>query len=542
MSRPSLYPDTPAVTSFERSQHDVDQEALVELDSLSLREFLDHDSRPTFVLDLDSDVLDYSEAKNGIRPVFCNTALRLHDRLLENVTGPSADMPAIELDETIKYEEFKSWATGVTPYDDSRDIFPITMIYSNLLWTGSTIRRRWRVISGNQCHGISFGDLRAPPGLSSITNRDRKLPAGIKADDLSIITPPLGSSLIQSDSLNQSLSLVPPASPRLPRQRSEQTSGGTSSGTLGSGASVTLSKPVKGCPDWTAANPKGELSDHMLFARSVDWATTPLGPMSTWSLQFREIANLVMNNLHPVSLFWGEELTMLYNEAYKNEVAGNKHPDLMGTGFSGPFSELWDGVAPIFQECARTGTAVRKENDRLPIERYGYLEETFFSWSFVPVYGGTDRILGFYNGPFETTYQMINSRRLQTLRLLGEKLAQTRSVKHFWKCVLEGLEENHYDIPFALLYSIVDSDDADTASHSSDSTISLKSCVLEGSLGIPDGHPAKPTKLDLKRSIEGFVPAFREAMRTREPTMLHTRNGSLPEELIDGIQWRVCIS
>jgi len=104
--------------------------------------------------------------------------------------------------------------------------------------------------------------------------------------------------------------------------------------------------------------------------------------------------------------------------------------------------------------------------------------------------------------------------------------------------VLKGLEDNHYDIPFAILYSIADSDDTDSTSQASDSTISMKSCLLEGSIGIPEGHPATPSKLDLKRSIEGFVPAFREAMRTREPTILLTRNGTLSEELLQGIQWR----
>jgi PAS domain-containing protein len=174
----------------------------------------------------------------------------------------------------------------------------------------------------------------------------------------------------------------------------------------------------------------------------------------------------------------------------------------------------------------------------LPIERYGYLEETYFSWSFTPLYGGTKRILGFYNAPFETTYQTVSSRRMQTLRNLGEILSQARSIKHFWSCVLKGLEDNHNDIPFALLYSITDAEDADAASHSSDSTISLKSCILEGAIGIPDGHPASPARLDLKRSKEGFIPAFREAMRTREPSMLQTRDGTLPESLLEGIQWR----
>jgi hypothetical protein len=56
--------------------------------------------------------------------------------------------------------------------------------------------------------------------------------------------------------------------------------------------------------------------------------------MKRWSSQFREVINLVMRNPHPCALFWGEELTMIYNESYRDEVAGNKHPELMGTGFS----------------------------------------------------------------------------------------------------------------------------------------------------------------------------------------------------------------
>jgi PAS domain S-box-containing protein len=127
---------------------------------------------------------------------------------------------------------------------------------------------------------------------------------------------------------------------------------------------------------------------------------------------------------------------------------------------------------------------------------------------------------------------------MQMLRYFGECLNMTRTVKAYWGRVLEGLRHNHYDVPFALLYSIADADDADTASHSSDSTISLKSCLLEGAIGIPRGHPAAPPKLDLKRSQDGFIPAFREAMRTREPTTLQTRDGTLPEYLLEGIDWR----
>ncbi|KAF1953321.1 hypothetical protein CC80DRAFT_494610 [Byssothecium circinans] len=542
MSGSSSQLSTPPGSTSQRPKDELEQETLDELDSVSLREILDQDSRPTFVLDLDSDYLDYEEGmRDDIRPVFCNIALRQHVRLFDSITAPHVEV-ADDAENETTHQTFKVWATSVTKFDDSRDVFPLTLIYKDMLWTGSTIRRRWRVISGNQCYNVSQlprGALKegSPTRPNAASSQPRRSPLK-SAQPLLTSTPQPSISTLEVTPTVQSSTLVSSTVPPLPKERSDKTSGDTSSGTIASGASITLSSPEAGCPDWTVENPKGQLSEHLIFARGIDWAATPLGPMSSWSVQFREIANLVMRNPHPVSLFWGEELTMLYNEAYKNEVAGSKHPDLMGTGFSGPFRELWDSVAPIFRECARTGQSVRMENDRLPIDRYGYLEETFFSWSFVPVYGGTNSILGFYNAPFETTYSTISSRRLLTLRQLGEKLSEARSIKHFWACVLDGIRDNHYDIPFALLYSLVDSDDADTASHGSDSTISRKSCLLVGSIGIPDGHPAQPPRLDLKRSVDGFIPAFREAMRTREPTILHTRNGTLPEGLIEGIRWR----
>jgi hypothetical protein len=77
-----------------------------------------------------------------------------------------------------------------------------------------------------------------------------------------------------------------------------------------------------------------------------------------------------MRNPHIASLYWGDELTMLYNESWKNLVAGNRHPGLMATGFQGPFSEVWEQVGPIFRECARTGESFIVENNRLCMERY----------------------------------------------------------------------------------------------------------------------------------------------------------------------------
>jgi PAS domain S-box-containing protein len=528
-------------------EDDTRSQSVDELNSLGFKEILEQDSRPTFVIDLDPDE-ELNEGAHAIVPIFCNAALRTHEHLLDAVLGQSSDDSELEAD-AVSHDEFKAWATGWTRFDNSRDVFPLTFLYSGMLWTGSTVRKRWRLVSGNllyQVSQVTTRDLSAGPptevatGVTRVNQSARRGNAGSfnnqqsrkhGATDGHI--PNIGRTVsrttVKSITRPSSSSVTNPTKP---------SSSGSTDGTTHSTPSITLSIPEKGISDWTAKSPSSTLTPFLRFARGINWGATPLGSMDSWSNEFRQVANLVMGNPHPAALFWGNELTMFYNEAYATEVAGTKHPALMGTGFSGPFSETWDALASIFAECARTGISVRKENQFLPIERSGYVEETFFSWSFTPLYGGTSKILGFYNAPFETTSYCVGTRRMETLRRLGEATSLARTTKHFYEGVLDGLEVNHFDVPFALLYSVVDGDGDEESTHSSGSAISLKSCVLEGSIAIPEGHPAAPQRLDLKRSLEGFVPSFREAMRTREPTKLQTRDGTLPETLLEGINWR----
>jgi PAS domain S-box-containing protein len=115
----------------------------------------------------------------------------------------------------------------------------------------------------------------------------------------------------------------------------------------------------------------------------------------------------------------------------------------------------------------------------------------------------------------------------------------TRTVKEFWARVLEGLNHNDYDVPFALLYSVIDSDDSTAESPCSDGTpLCNKACILEGSICVPRGHPMAPDRFELKQSDEALIPAFAEAIRTFEPRMLHTKNGTLPKSLLEGIESR----
>lgn len=152
--------------------------------------------------------------------------------------------------------------------------------------------------------------------------------------------------------------------------------------------------------------------------------------------------------------------------------------------------------------------------------------------------GGDGSVMGLYNPAFEKTRRKIAERRMLTLREVGERTATARDVKGFWQEVLSALECNEFDTPFVTLYSISDDMDGDASSVASSTTVSSKQCFLEGALGVPEYHVAIPDAVDLMSGTEGFVPVFRELMKTNKPRVLDVDKGELPGELLDGLEWR----
>ncbi|TVY90923.1 Hybrid signal transduction histidine kinase K [Lachnellula willkommii] len=457
--------------------------------------FLEQDPRPTFVLNLDTNANDI------FAPDFVNKAFQSYPQL-ENIL-PFKTTLSSPLSPKLPSGDFRQWIRNLAHHHEQPSSTPFE--YCGFAWIGFKIQSRWLIISGQESYKESASDGRSLRQIDGST------------------TPQRTASTDKDHPL---------------RVKSIRT---ISEDTVLSEGSLPPSFVTPGTPDWTLTHPVGDLSPHVILARSVDWSTTSLGDMQTWSPEFRQVANLLMSNPHPAALFWGEELSVVYNKPYADTVAGNKHPRLMGAGFTSGtgFSELWDWVRPFFQQVRRTGEAVAVADQMLPIERHGFLEETFFTWSLTPIYGGTSKILGLYNAPFETTRQTRAARATQTLIKLGQETALAQKVSEFWPNMLKALEDNEFDFPFALVYSVVEDVDVDEDdSISSDSSQSMKSCILEGSLGVPEGHPAAPTRLDLKRARGGFIPAFRDAMATRVPKLLNLSDGSLSESLMEGIEWK----
>jgi hypothetical protein len=73
-------------------------------------------------------------------------------------------------------------------------------------------------------------------------------------------------------------------------------------------------------------------------------------------------------------ILWGEELVLLYNDAYVPVLGPRKHPRAMGRPAQESFRELWDTVGPMFQRVLG-GETLSLEDGSLPLDRRGFLEE-----------------------------------------------------------------------------------------------------------------------------------------------------------------------
>jgi hypothetical protein len=166
----------------------------------------------------------------------------------------------------------------------------------------------------------------------------------------------------------------------------------------------SLSEKISRSPfatfDWTDDPPPIKLSPHVAWARSIDWAKTPLGPMRDWSPQLRSNASIIMMDPRPAVGFYGPELIMVYNEPYI-ELLGNLHP-CMGRSAREVLVSVWNEFFEPIIERNLAGETVDNAHTEIPLVRNGYLEETYFSIRFIPIFDSQGATIGHYEPVVET--------------------------------------------------------------------------------------------------------------------------------------------
>jgi serine phosphatase RsbU (regulator of sigma subunit) len=179
--------------------------------------------------------------------------------------------------------------------------------------------------------------------------------------------------------------------------------------------------------------------------REVDWERSPLGPVASWDETLRNAADLVLRSKFPMTLLWGPEFTLVYNDAYI-PLIGDKHPSALGRPAKEVFPEAWDFIGPLLDSVMSRGEAVWVEETYLPLHRHGFLEECWFTFSYSPVRDVTGTVCGVLDVAAETTTQAIATRRLHTLSRLSLTLADVEHVEDVRSAALPVLRAAERDL------------------------------------------------------------------------------------------------
>lgn len=218
----------------------------------------------------------------------------------------------------------------------------------------------------------------------------------------------------------------------------------------------------------------------------VDWAATPLGPPTGWPQSLRTAVSILLSSRFPMWMAWGPELTFFCNDAYRRDTLGRKYPWALGRPAREVWAEIWDDIGPRIERVLSTGEATWDTALLLFLQRSGYVEETYHTFSYSPLRDDDAHVVGMLCVVSEDTTRVIGERRMATLRDLGSDPSLVRGEEDILSFVDEQLAQNLRDLPFTLTYLFDDDGSA----------------RLAGASGIEVGHPAVPARL----GADGLTP------------------------------------
>ena len=119
--------------------------------------------------------------------------------------------------------------------------------------------------------------------------------------------------------------------------------------------------------------------------RAHDWRKTPLGPLDTWPQSLRTAIRLVLNNGHPMYIWWGPDLLCFYNDAYRESIGAERHPGSLGRKGREVWDEIWEIIGPQIAQVMSGGGATWQQNALVPITRHGRIDDVYWTYSYSPI-------------------------------------------------------------------------------------------------------------------------------------------------------------
>ena len=192
--------------------------------------------------------------------------------------------------------------------------------------------------------------------------------------------------------------------------------------------------------------------------RSHDWAATAVGKPETWPLSLRTTVRTMLTSRFAMWMGWGPDLTFFYNDAYGSMTLGAKHPWALGRPARAVWAEIWPSIYPRIDKVLSTGTATWDERLLLFLERSGFAEETYHTFSYSPISDDSGVTSGMLCVVTEETERVIGERRLSRLHDLASRLSSAIATEDVLQATTASLSDDARDLPFTLTYQFVPED------------------------------------------------------------------------------------
>lgn len=196
-----------------------------------------------------------------------------------------------------------------------------------------------------------------------------------------------------------------------------------------------------------------------IFGRSLtgreiltrDFSPTALGPLAQWPTQLTATLSLMLNCPAPMFLAWGPELQCFYNDTYR-PILGYRLETALGAPFREVWGDIWDDIGPLVD--ATLGGETRIMTDMpLDLKRKGLPEESWWTFSYSPVFDDAGQIAGLLCVTNETTDRIVaECARAEVDERLQLSLSSGNGIGTWdWDVVNNRIKADHR---FAMLYGV----------------------------------------------------------------------------------------
>jgi PAS domain S-box-containing protein len=172
---------------------------------------------------------------------------------------------------------------------------------------------------------------------------------------------------------------------------------------------MSISPLVQPAPIPAFLSGGGEMGERI---RAFAWHRHPLGPPAQWPPALQMAIGLCLNSSFPTAVYWGEDMHLLYNDAWST-IPAEKHPWALGRPAAEVWPDIWHIIETQFHQVMNTGEGIALYDQLLPMERGGVPRETWWNYSLTAIRHADGSVGGIFNQGNDTTELVLGRRQRQ---------------------------------------------------------------------------------------------------------------------------------